>query len=77
MINGQIENINNESKAVTDEIEDLEHYVSKRLVALYKLNWLGRMHLLASVDSVDEFFQRKKYLERDFRLRQKSDRQTL
>jgi len=63
VINGQIEKINNESKAVTGEIEGLEHYVSKRLVALYKLNWLGRMHLLASVDSVDEFFQRKKYLE--------------
>ncbi len=63
VINKQIENINNESKAVTGEIAGLEHYVSKRLVALYKLNWLGRMHLLASVDSVDEFFQRKKYLE--------------
>lgn len=62
-INRQIVNINNESKAVTDTIESLEYYVSKRLVALYKLNWLGRMHLLASVDSVDEFFQRKKYLE--------------
>ncbi len=62
-INGQIENINNESKAVTDEIETLEHYVSKRLIALYKLNWLGRMHLLASVDSLEEFFQRRKYLE--------------
>jgi len=64
VINRQIENINNESKAVTDEIEALEHYVSKRLVALYKLNWLGRMYLLASVNSPDEFFQRKKYLER-------------
>jgi septal ring factor EnvC (AmiA/AmiB activator) len=64
VINRQIENINNESKAATDEIEGLEHYVSKRLAALYKLNWLGRIHLLASVDSPDEFFQRKKYLER-------------
>ncbi|MBU1397385.1 MAG: SH3 domain-containing protein, partial [Proteobacteria bacterium] len=64
VINRQIENINHESKAVADEIEALEHYVSKRLVALYKLNWLGRMHLLASVNSPDEFFQRKKYLER-------------
>ncbi|MDQ1330882.1 MAG: SH3b protein, partial [Thermodesulfobacteriota bacterium] len=63
VINRQIETINNESKAAAKEIENLEHYVSKRLVALYKLNWLGRMHLLASVDSVDEFFQRKKYLE--------------
>ena len=63
VITRQIENINNESKAVTGKIEGLEHYVSKRLVALYKLNWLGRMHLLASVDSLDEFFQRKKYLE--------------
>ncbi len=64
VINRQIENINHESKAVAEEIEALEHYVSKRLVALYKLNWLGRMHLLASVNSPDEFFQRKKYLER-------------
>lgn len=62
-INSQVENINKEAKTITDEIDDLDRYVSKRLVALYKLNWLGRMHLLASVDSVDEFFQRKKYLE--------------
>jgi septal ring factor EnvC (AmiA/AmiB activator) len=62
-INSQIHNINNEAKTVTGEIENLERYVSKRLVALYKLNWLGRTHLLASVDSLDEFFQRRKYLE--------------
>lgn len=62
-INSQIENINNESKAATYEIEGSERYVSKRLVALYKLNRLGRMHLFASVDSMHELFQRKKYLE--------------
>ena len=41
-----------------------EKYVSKRLVALYKMNRLGQFHLLASAESMNEFIQRKAALER-------------
>lgn len=63
-INRQIETINNESKRLSNEIEVSEHYVSKRLTALYKLNWLGRMNILASSESMYELFNRKISLER-------------
>jgi septal ring factor EnvC (AmiA/AmiB activator) len=63
-INRQIGTINNESKRLSNEIEVSEHYVSKRLTALYKLNWLGRMNILASSESMYELFNRKIYLER-------------
>ena len=37
--------------------------VSRRLVALYKLNWLGTANLLASAGSVNEMVQRRNALE--------------
>ncbi len=63
-INRQIETINYESKRLSNEIKISEHYVSKRLTALYKLNWLGRMNILASSESMHELFNRKISLER-------------
>ena len=57
-----------DSTQVTTElvkkIEISENYASGRLVAFYKLNWLGRMHVLASAESIYEFFQREKAMER-------------
>ena len=41
-----------------------EKYVSKRLVALYKLNRIGHFHLLASAKSMNDFIQRKAAFER-------------
>ena len=46
------------------KIKTNEDYASKRLVALYKLNWLGKMHILASAQSVYDLFQRKHTIER-------------
>ncbi len=46
------------------QIRANEEYVAQRLVALYKMNWLGRFHLLASAGSMHEFIQRKAALER-------------
>jgi len=63
-ITRQIESINKESRRLSNEIEVSEHYVSKRLTALYKLNWLGRMNILASSESMYELFNRKISLER-------------
>jgi len=46
------------------EIQTGEAYSAKRLVALYKLNWFGKIHVLASAESVYGLFQRKVALER-------------
>jgi len=52
-----------ESRDLQKEIETSENDVSKRLAALYKLNRLGKIYVLASAQSMYEFFQRKKALE--------------
>jgi len=52
------------SERLRKRVRANEKYVSKRLVALYKLNRLGQFHLLASAESVNEFIQRKAALER-------------
>ena len=52
------------SDVLRAQIRDNEQYVAQRLVALYKMNWLGRFHLLASAGSMHEFIQRKAALER-------------
>ena len=41
-----------------------EQYVASRMVALYKLRWLGTFHVLASADSLHELLQRKTAIER-------------
>jgi septal ring factor EnvC (AmiA/AmiB activator) len=51
------------SKNLAKKIEENEEYVSRRLVSLYKLNWLGRMSPLASTQSLYDLFQRRKTLE--------------
>jgi septal ring factor EnvC (AmiA/AmiB activator) len=43
--------------------EDNEKYVAVRLAALYKLGWLGKFHVLASADSMFEFFLSKRTME--------------
>ena len=40
-----------------------EDYIFKRLAALYKMNWLGSIYVLASAQSVYELFKRKKSME--------------
>ncbi len=45
-------------------IQTNEAYAARRLVALYKLNWVGRANVLASADSIYEMIQRKNSLER-------------
>ena len=41
-----------------------EAYAAKRLSALYKLNWLGRIHLLATAESFFDFVHRRSSLQR-------------
>jgi septal ring factor EnvC (AmiA/AmiB activator) len=40
-----------------------ETYVAGRLTALYKLSWLGKFNVLASADSMFDFFANKRTLE--------------
>ena len=52
------------SKDLMKQIKANESYVSKRLVALYKLNWIGQLHVLGSAETVHELIQRQEALER-------------
>ena len=63
-LDAEIEDIEHRSAALEKEIHDGEVYAAKRLVALYKLNWLGRVQLLATADSFFDFINRKVSLER-------------
>ena len=52
------------SQELRKRIHANEEFVSKRLVALYKMSRLGKFHLLASAESMNEFIQRKAAFER-------------
>jgi len=64
----QLINKNNDrSRGLSKEIMKNEKYASQRIVALYKLNQLGKFNLLASTDSLYDFFHRKIALEKILR----------
>ncbi|MDM8517915.1 hypothetical protein QUF76_17095, partial [Desulfobacterales bacterium HSG16] len=46
-----------------DDIAARKAYAARRMKTIYKLEWTGRLQLMAKADSVKEFFQTKKYLE--------------
>lgn len=52
------------SDGLKQQIKASEQYVASRMVALYKLNWLGKFHILASAESLHELLQRKTAIER-------------
>jgi len=52
------------SEGLKQKIKTNEQYVASRMVALYKLNWLGKFHILASAESLHESLQRKTAIER-------------
>ncbi|MEJ2154583.1 MAG: peptidoglycan DD-metalloendopeptidase family protein [Desulfobacteraceae bacterium] len=60
----KIEEVNERSSALEKDILEGEKYAAKRLVALYKANWVGKIHLLATADSFFDFVSRKETLER-------------
>lgn len=51
-------------KNLTKKIRINEDYAAKRLIALYKISWSGKMGLLASAGSMHELLQRQRTLER-------------
>jgi septal ring factor EnvC (AmiA/AmiB activator) len=64
ILDGRIEELTDTSEELKKRIRANEEYVAKRLVAIYKMNWLGKFHLLASAQSMNEFIQRRAALER-------------
>ncbi|MBU4344439.1 MAG: peptidoglycan DD-metalloendopeptidase family protein, partial [Proteobacteria bacterium] len=59
-------NIHETTNAFNDlqqRIKTSEDYASNRLVAVYKLNLLGKMNVLVSAESINDFFQRKITME--------------
>jgi murein hydrolase activator len=69
----KVARLSSELKAIAQQIQDMEgqyreleqrtdtteRYVAGRLTALYKLSWLGRFNVLASADSMFDFFTRR------------------
>ena len=53
----------NRSRELAQEIQNNKTYASRRIVALYKLNQLGKLNYLASADSMYQFFYRRTLLE--------------
>jgi murein hydrolase activator len=62
-IKAQIDQLQNKHVLLEREIVANEAYAAKRLQALYKLNWVGRVQFLATSDSFFDFIQRKSALE--------------
>lgn len=52
-----------ESKELTDQIQTAEAYAARRLVALYKLNRMGKINLLARAESISALLYLRKSLE--------------
>ena len=50
--------------ALKKRTEISKNYVSRRLVAAYKINLLGEMNVLASAESINEFFYKKIIMKR-------------
>ena len=73
-IDGAISEASNASDKLRKQIRANEKYVARRLVALYKISWLGKFHILASAESMHEFLQRKAALERILAYEEKARR---
>ncbi|UCD90530.1 MAG: SH3 domain-containing protein, partial [Desulfobacterales bacterium] len=59
-----IEETNKLSMDLKKSVAIHEGYASRRLVALYKLSWLGKIHVLASAQSIFDLLQRQNTIER-------------
>lgn len=66
-IDKKIDKIAQSSRDLKQEIRHSEAYAANRLTAMYKLNQVGRIQLLATSDSFYDFIQRKSGLERILR----------
>ena len=62
-IEKQIVDLEESYRELEEQADTMEQYVAGRLAALYKLSWLGKVHVLASADSMFDFFSRKRSME--------------
>lgn len=60
----EISKIETQYNLLNKEFRSCEKYFALRLAALYKLNSLGGMYMLASSNSIYKFYQKKRALER-------------
>ncbi len=58
-VNERLDDIQKKAQKTQKSIDARKTYARSRIVALYKLNRLGAMNLLASAKSMDTFFRRK------------------
>lgn len=58
-VNDRLDDIQKKAEKTQKSIDARKTYAQSRIVALYKLNRLGAMNLLASAKSLDTFFRRK------------------
>lgn len=59
----EIQEATNTFNDIRKKIKTSEDYASNRLVAVYKLNLLGKMNVLVSAESINDFFQQKITME--------------
>jgi len=59
----RIRELESQYQELEQRAEVNETYVAGRLSALYKLSWLGKFHVLASADSMFDFFANKRAME--------------
>jgi len=64
LLEKQIKESEKNINGLVDKIKTTEIYASKRLVALYKLSWLGETQILASTESIYDIVRRQMALER-------------
>ena len=64
IIDDEISAVQAASETVEKAVQAREGHARKRMVSLYKLNSLGRMHVLASADSLTDYLGRRKALAR-------------
>lgn len=62
-IDRQIEKIDRSARDLAARINETEAYVVQRLLAIYKLNRIGRVQVLASANTVFELLRRKNAIE--------------
>jgi septal ring factor EnvC (AmiA/AmiB activator) len=61
-LSADIQHNRQEIKALEERIGETEAQASRRLVALYKLSWIGQVQFLLNAASISEFFERKRAL---------------
>jgi len=59
----RIQETERQYREIEKRAEVNETYVAQRLTALYKLTWLGKFHVLATAESMFDFFANKHSLE--------------